>query len=89
MERKLFEAMLAQELSTLYTKDEILEMYLNLVHFGRLAYGAEAAAQVFFGKPAANLTPAEATLLAGTPQMPGGYDMFYARLWRSWCATAI
>ncbi len=76
MERKLYEAMLAQDLSALYTKDEILEMYLNMAHFGRLAYGAEAAAQLFFGKPAADLTPAEATLLAGTPQKPGGYDMF-------------
>ena len=76
MERKLFEAMLAQDLSALYTKDEILEMYLNLVHFGRLAYGVEAASQVFFGKSAADLTLAEATLLAGTPQKPGGYDMF-------------
>ncbi len=76
MERKFFEAMLAQDLSALYTKDEILEMYLNLVHFGRLAYGAEAAAQVFFGKSAAELTLAEASLLAGTPQKPGGYDMF-------------
>ena len=75
MERKIFEALLAQELSTLYTKDEILEMYVNLVHFGRRAYGAEAAAQVFFGKPAADLTLAEATLLAGTPQKPGGYDL--------------
>ncbi len=76
MERKLFEALLAQDLSMLYAKDEILEMYLNLAHFGRLAYGAEAAAQTFFGKPAADLTLAEATLLAGTPQKPGGYDMF-------------
>ena len=48
MERKIFEALLAQELSALYTKDEILEMYLNLVHFGRRAYGAEAASQEFF-----------------------------------------
>lgn len=75
MERKIYEALLAQELSALYTKDEILEMYLNLVHFGRRAYGAEAAAQEFFGKPASELTLAEATLLAGTPQRPGGYDL--------------
>ncbi len=75
MERKIFEALLAQELSALYTKDEILEMYLNLVHFGRRAYGAEAASQEFFGKSAADLTLAEASLLAGTPQMPGGYDL--------------
>ena len=48
MERKLYEAMLAQDLSVLYTRT-ILEMYLNMAHFGRLAYGAEAAAQMFFG----------------------------------------
>lgn len=75
MERKMFEALLAQELSALYTKNEILEMYLNLVHFGRLAYGIEAASQEFFAKSSAELTLAEATLLAGTPQKPGGYDL--------------
>ncbi|MFN2200738.1 MAG: transglycosylase domain-containing protein, partial [Caldilineaceae bacterium] len=75
MERKIFEALLAQELSSLYTKDEILEMYLNMTHFGRQAYGIEAASQEFFGKTAADLSLAEATLLAGMPQKPGGYDL--------------
>ncbi len=75
MERKVHEALLAQELSELYTKDELLEIYLNMVHFGRLAYGIEAASHTFFAKSAADLTLPEATLLAGTPQMPGGYDL--------------
>ncbi|MCC6169625.1 MAG: transglycosylase domain-containing protein [Caldilineaceae bacterium] len=74
MDRKAFEALLSQDLTTLFTKDEILEMYLNLVHFGRLAYGIEAAANLYFAKSAADLTPAEATLLAGIPQKPAELD---------------
>ncbi len=70
MDRKLLEAGLAQELTSLYTKNELLEMYLNLLNYGQLAYGPEAAAQVYFGKSAAELTLAEATLLAGIPQAP-------------------
>jgi penicillin-binding protein 1C len=76
MERKAFEALLAQELTLLFTKDEILEMYLNLVHFGQQVYGVEAAANLYFGKSARDLTLAEATLLAGIPQAPGRYDLF-------------
>ncbi len=76
IERKVYEALLAQDLTQLYTKDEILELYLNLVHFGRLAYGAEAAANLYFDKPAAELTLPEATLIAGIPQQPGDYDPF-------------
>ncbi|MBC8170193.1 MAG: transglycosylase domain-containing protein, partial [Anaerolineae bacterium] len=55
-------------------KDEILEMYLNEIYYGNLAYGAEAAAQVFFGKPARELTLGEAALLAGLPQSPAELD---------------
>lgn len=76
LERKVNEVFLAQELTALYTKDELLEMYLNLIYFGHLAYGPEAAAQVYFGKSAATLTLAEATLIAGIPQMPGQFDLF-------------
>jgi len=76
IERKVNELFLAQELTELYTKDEILEMYLNLIYFGHLTYGPEAAAQVYFNKSAADLTLSEATLLAGIPQMPGEYDLF-------------
>lgn len=76
MERKAYEALLAQDLTLLYTKNEILEMYLNLVHFGRTAYGIEAAAQLYFGKRASELDIVEATLLAGIPQAPADYDLF-------------
>ncbi|HSN76509.1 MAG TPA: transglycosylase domain-containing protein [Anaerolineae bacterium] len=74
MDRKMLEAGLAQELTTLFSKDELLEMYLNLLNYGHLAYGPEAASQVYFGKPAAELTLAEATLLAGIPQQPANLD---------------
>lgn len=74
MDRKMLEAGLAQELTTLFSKDELLEMYLNLLNYGHLAYGPEAASQVYFGKSAAELTLAEATLLAGIPQQPANLD---------------
>lgn len=76
MDRKLLEAGLAQELTALFSKDEILEMYLNLLNYGNLAYGPEAAAQTYFGKSAADLTLAEATLLAGIPQQPARLNPF-------------
>lgn len=76
MDRKLLEAGLAQELTTLFSKDELLEMYLNLANYAHLAYGPEAASQVYFGKAAAELTLAEATLLAGIPQQPASFDLF-------------
>ncbi len=74
MDRKMLEAGLAQELTSLFSKDELLEMYLNLLNYGHLAYGPEAASQVYFGKSAAELTLAEATLLAGIPQQPANLD---------------
>lgn len=76
MDRKMVEAGLAQELTSLFTKDELLEMYFNLLNYGHLAYGPEAASQTYFGKAAADLTPAEATLLAGVPQRPADFDLF-------------
>lgn len=74
IERKIFEVLLAHDLTRLYTKDEILEMYLNLAYFGHRAYGVEAAAQAYFGKSAADLTMAEASLLAGILQGPAALD---------------
>ncbi len=68
--RKLTEINLSQELTTLYSKDEILEMYLNLLNYGSVSYGPEAAARTYFAKSAADLTLAEATMLAGIPQQP-------------------
>ena len=76
MDRKMLEAGLAQEVTSLFSKDEILEMYLNLLNYGHLTYGPEAASQVYFGKSAADLSLAEATLLAGIPQQPANLDLF-------------
>ncbi len=72
--RKIREAVLAAEISRRYTKREILEIYLNEVNFGNLAYGVEAAAETYFGKTSSNLTLAEAALLAGLPQAPAYWD---------------
>ncbi len=74
--RKLREAILALRLTQAYSKDQILEMYLNEVYFGQLAYGAEAAAQTYFGKPARDLDLAESALLAGLIQSPAVYNPF-------------
>ena len=76
IDRKRMEAEIARELTRAYTKDEILEMYLNLLNYGHLSYGPEAAAKVYFGKSAAALTEAEATLLAGLPQQPAYLDPY-------------
>ena len=70
LKRKVREAWLALELERQHSKEEILSMYLNTVYFGEGAYGAESAALTFFGKHAADLTIAEAALLAGLPQQP-------------------
>ncbi len=68
--RKLKEAILAFQLERRYTKDEILELYLNQIYFGSGAYGVNAAAKTFFNKPVEHLTLAEAALIAGMPQLP-------------------
>jgi len=68
--RKLKEILLALELSRRYTKDQILEMYLNTNFYGNLAYGVEAAAQIYFGKHVWELNLAEAAMLAAIPQFP-------------------
>ncbi|MBI4498225.1 MAG: PBP1A family penicillin-binding protein [Chloroflexi bacterium] len=72
--RKLKEAALALRLTRSFPKDAILEAYLNRVYYGGMAYGAEAAAQVYFGKPARDLDLAEAAMLAGLPQAPAAYN---------------
>ncbi len=74
--RKLREAILAIRLTRAFSKDQILEMYLNEVYYGNLAYGAEAAARTYFGKPARDLDLAESALLAGLIQSPALYDPF-------------
>lgn len=72
--RKTKEIILAWIMNRDYSKDEILEMYLNEIYYGNLAYGIEAAAQTYFEKSAADLTLGEATLLAGLPQSPVELD---------------
>jgi membrane peptidoglycan carboxypeptidase len=68
--RKGQEVVLAYDITRRYTKDQILEWYLNTNFYGNLAYGIEAAAQVYFGKRAAELNLAEAAMLAPIPQSP-------------------
>ena len=70
--RKLRESVIAMKLNEEYDKDKILEMYLNIVYFGRGAYGIQAAAQAYFGKAAKDLTLAEGMLLAGLIDSPEG-----------------
>ena len=74
LRRKLREAILAQRIEKLYSKDEILEIYLNKVYFGDGLYGAEAAARGYFGKPASDLTVAEAAMLAGIIRAPSAVN---------------
>lgn len=74
--RKLREMLLALRLTAAYPKDQILEMYLNESYFGNLAYGVEAAANTYFGKPARDLDLAESALLAGLIQSPAAYDPY-------------
>lgn len=71
--RKLQEAVMAYELEQAYTKDEILEMYLNYIYFGNGAYGIEAAAKVYFGETAQTLSVSQAALLAGVIKSPTNY----------------
>ena len=72
--RKLREAVLAWQIDHHYTKDEILELYFNEIYFGNMAYGIEAAAQAYFGKPVRDLDLAESAMLAGLPQAPAYYN---------------
>ncbi len=77
--RKVREVLLAAEINRRYTKEEILELYLNQVYFGNLAYGIEAAAQSYFNIPAERLNLAQASFLIGLIQAPSVYDIFTNR----------
>jgi len=77
--RKAREIILAAEITRRYTKDEILELYLNEIYYGNLAYGIEAASETYFGKTANQLTLSEASFLAGLPQSPAIYDVYTNR----------
>lgn len=76
IQRKIKEIILAMWTERLFSKDEILEMYLNQVPYGGSAYGVEEASKTYFGKSAKNLTLAEAALLAGLPQAPSLYSPY-------------
>ncbi|MCB9443556.1 MAG: transglycosylase domain-containing protein [Ardenticatenaceae bacterium] len=74
--RKLRESWLAWRVARKLSKDDILALYLNQMYYGAMAYGVEAAAQTYFGKPAADLTLAESALIAGLTQSPASYNPF-------------
>ena len=74
--RKIKEAFLARELEKRYTKDEILEMYLNHIYFGQGAYGVESAARYYFNKEAKDLNIAESATLAAIPKSPNYFNPF-------------
>jgi len=74
--RKLREALTAVQIERTYTKDEILEMYLNIAFFGRGTYGIASAAQMYFGKIPADLTLSESAMLIGLLPGPALYDPF-------------
>jgi membrane peptidoglycan carboxypeptidase len=76
LRRKVLELVMAQELSRQYSKAEILELYLNEIYYGNLAYGIEAAANTYFKTSADKLTLPQAALLAGMPQLPSVYDPY-------------
>lgn len=73
LKRKVKEAILAYKLDNNMTKDEILNLYVNQVYFGRGSYGVEAAAQNYFGKHVWEMTLSECALIAGLPKAPGNY----------------
>jgi len=74
--RKLKEAFYALQLELHYSKERILELYLNQIYYGHGAYGIQAAAQTFFGKDAKDLTLAESALLVGLPKGPSLYSPY-------------
>ncbi|MGV3523595.1 MAG: transglycosylase domain-containing protein [Candidatus Sericytochromatia bacterium] len=76
-QRKIAEALLAFQLERKYSKQQILEMYLNLVFLGHNVYGVEAASQVYFGKSARQLTIGEAALLAGIIRSPEYFSPYH------------
>jgi len=76
IERKVREAALALEIERRFSKNDILTLYLNQIFYGNEAYGAEAAAQTYFAKPAKDLDIAEAAMLAGIPNAPSQFDPY-------------
>ena len=74
LSRKVREAYIAVQLEQMYSKDQILMMYLNTIYYGSGCYGIEAASETYFNKPAKDLTLVEAATLVGLPQSPTAYD---------------
>ncbi|WP_295163616.1 transglycosylase domain-containing protein [Selenomonas sp. F0473] len=74
LKRKIQEVFLALQLERQYTKQEILELYLNQIYFGQGAYGVQAAARTYFGKDVKDLTLNECAMLAGIPKSPNYYS---------------
>ncbi|MEO6836268.1 MAG: PBP1A family penicillin-binding protein [Candidatus Tumulicola sp.] len=74
--RKVQEALLAMEIERFYTKNEILERYLNIIYLGSGAYGVDAAAHTYFGRSVDKLTVAQAAMLAGVVAAPSDYSPF-------------
>jgi penicillin-binding protein 1A len=72
--RKLYEALLSFKIEHNLSKDEILELYVNQIYLGQRAYGFSAAAQIYFGKDLADITIAEAAMLAGLPKAPSAFN---------------
>ncbi len=72
--RKIYEMLLAFKMESLLTKDQILEVYMNQIYLGQRAYGFASASETYFGKPLADLSVAEAAMLAGLPQAPSAYN---------------
>src|SRR5581483_11556569 len=70
IELKIQETIMAREISQKYSKQQILEWYLNTIYYGNLAYGIEAASEAYFGKHASDLTISEAATLAAITQYP-------------------
>lgn len=76
MTRKVKEAIITLEIERKYTKDEILEKYLNEIYFGEGAYGVQTASKIFFNKDVSKLNLAESAMLAGIPNRPEKYSPF-------------
>jgi 1A family penicillin-binding protein len=74
LRRKLLEVRVAREIERRFTKDEILELYLNHIYFGAGVYGIEPASRHYFGRAASDLTVAQAATLAALPRSPNYYD---------------
>ncbi|MBP2664749.1 MAG: mtgA 3 [Firmicutes bacterium] len=74
IKRKIQEAFLSLQIERQYSKDEILEMYMNHIYFGQGAYGVQTAAQIYFGKNVEDLNLAECAMIAGIPKSPNYYS---------------